>query len=266
MKFSVLISVYIKERPAYLVQALQSLANQILKADEVVLVEDGPIGDDLLAVIEQFKQVLNIKSVKLKQNSGLAIALNVGLKHCTHELVARMDSDDVSLPQRFEKQVAFMQAHPDVAVSSAYIEERNEDMSLVLSVRKLSVLNEEIARFAKHRCPISHPVAIFRKQAVLSVGGYPNIYPEDYPLWSLLLVNGFKFANVPEILVHMRTGEGFLSRRGFKFLQGEIRIFSFQRKIGLISYFEFIRNVLNRSVVRLSPSFIKRLLYKYARN
>lgn len=136
MYVSVLVSVYFKEKPEYLAACLLSLVNQTLKADEVILVEDGPISSALIAEIEKYRDVLNIVSVPLSENVGLARALNDGLKYCSHDLVARMDTDDIALPDRFEKQVAFMQSSPDIAASSGFIEEFN-DLGDVLSQRVL---------------------------------------------------------------------------------------------------------------------------------
>jgi hypothetical protein len=177
-----------------------------------------------------------------------------------------MDSDDVSLPHRFEKQVAFMVDNPEISVCSSYIEERNEDMLRVLGIRALPQEHENIFRFAKMRSPVSHPVVVFKKSAVLSVGAYPKIYPEDHALWCLLLVKGYRFANIPEVLLYMRTGDSFMLRRGLLFLKGEIRTYSLMRKTGFIGWFLFFRNCALHACVRLSPGFIKKILYKYARN
>ncbi len=263
--FSVLLSVYSKEKPQYLHDCLSSLATQTLAADQIVLVEDGPIGVDLQQVINGFKPTLAIQSVVIKTNVGLAGALNEGLKHCAYDLVARMDTDDVALPTRFEKQIAFMLAHPEVDVSSAWIEERDQEMQTILSIRKLPTTDAHIASFAKRRNPISHPAAIFRKSAVSAVGGYPLVFPEDYALWSLMLQQGFHFANIPEVLLHMRTGKDFLSRRGLNFLKGEIGLLKYQKRIGFLSSWDFFINLLIRSAVRLPPAWVKKILYKLAR-
>lgn len=264
MSITVLMSVYFKEKPEYLAACLQSLAVQRLKADEVVLVEDGPISSDLKAIIERFRESLNIISVPLDENVGLACALNAGLKHCSHDLVARMDTDDIAMPARFEKQVAFMQANSDIAASSGFIEEFN-DAGAVLSQRALPLEHDALVRFAKKRSPLSHPAVIFRKQVVLAVGGYPELYPEDYLLWIKLIQSGYKIANIPDVLVRMRTGDDFITRRGWKFLKGELRIYQYMYKTGFINFFEFFNIVLMKSVLRLSPGFIKVYLYKVAR-
>ncbi|TWI76904.1 glycosyltransferase involved in cell wall biosynthesis [Desulfobotulus alkaliphilus] len=267
MNFSVLMSVYAKERPEYLREALQSLADQTLKANEVVLVEDGPLGEGLKAVIEDFCEILNIKSVALTTNQGLAAALNEGLKHCNHELVARMDSDDISLPHRFEKQVPFMQENPHVIVMSGWIEEFDENMENVIFTRRVPQSHASIGQKFKSQNQINHVAVMFRKSNILGVGGYPAEIKkaQDYCLWAKLFVQNAIFHNLQEVLVRVRTGDAFFYRRGFEYLLNELQMLGYQRKIGFISDPTYILNILIRSVARLSPEFIKKLIYKYAR-
>lgn len=263
--FSVLMSVYIKEQPAFLEQALQSLVQQHTKATEVVLVEDGPITPELTAVINQYKQLLPIKSVPLEQNLGLAGALNRGLEACSYDLVARMDTDDIALPHRFTVQLEFMQQHPDIAACSAYLEERCDKMRQTTFVKKLPLIHDELAIFCRFRSPLSHPVVIFRKQAVQQVGGYPKIYPEDYPLWCKLIHAGYKLGNVPQVLLYMRAGDGMLSRRGKAFLPGYIQCYNLMYKLGMLSYPRLRWNILLQSVIRNSPPWLLKVLYRYGR-
>ena len=266
--FSVLISVYRQEDPTFLEKAFESIWDtQELKPTEIVVVKDGPLTNSLNNVIDKWHRRIGdlFKIVGLKKNIGLGAALNVGLERCNNSLVARMDADDLSLPARFDNQVKFMKNNPEVAVSSSWIEEINEDNEVV-SVRKLPQKHDEIFDFAKSRNPISHPVAMFRKEAVLSVGGYPEFRKsQDYALWSLMLQNGYKFANIPEVLLKMRTGEGLLKRRNLDYFFYEYEIFRFQKKIGFISNTGFLKNVISRVALRISPAFIKKLFYKYLR-
>lgn len=265
MSFSVLMSIYYKEKPEYLEVALKSLVDQTLRASEVILVEDGHISDDLRTVINKYRIVLNILSVPLPENVGLACALNEGLKYCKNELVARMDTDDYSVPNRFEKQVNFMLQNSHVSVSSGYIEEWNQDLTMKIAERVLPVDHASIIKFAKKRSPISHPAVIFRKSAILSVGGYPSIYPEDYPLWVKMLVNDHVFANIPEVLLLMRLGDALSVRRGKDFLKGEVATFGYLYDVGFINRFEFFSSIFARSFLRLSPLTVKKFLYKYFR-
>lgn len=263
--FSVLMSVYIKEQPAFLEQALQSLVQQHTKATEVVLVEDGPITPGLTAVINQYKKLLPLKTVCLTQNVGLAEALNAGLEACSYDLVARMDTDDIALPQRFTVQLQFMQQHTDIAASSAYLEERCDDMLKVNFIKKLPLTHDELVTFCRFRSPLSHPVVIFRKQAVQQVGGYPKIYPEDYPLWCKLIHAGFKLGNVPQVLLQMRAGNGMLSRRGKNFLPGYINCYKLMYQFGMLSFPRLYLNICMQSLIRNSPSWLLKMLYRYGR-
>jgi len=265
MSFSVLMSVYNKESPRYLRECLLSLAGQDLPANELVLVEDGPISSELSDVIESFRCELNIVSVKLESNVGLGLALNQGLQACRYNLVARMDTDDIAFPCRFEKQISFMERNPDISVLSGCIEEWDENMINKLSKRNLPLTHQEIYRFAKTRSPISHPACVFIKSDVISAGCYPDIYPEDYQLWITMIQNDCKFANLPDVMLKMRTGKQFITRRGYKFLKGELKIYRYMYKTGFINTFKYLKIVFLRSLLRLSPSFVKLFLYKYAR-
>jgi len=176
-----------------------------------------------------------------------------------------MDSDDISLPNRIEKQIRYMKNNPHISVLSAYIEEIDERNNVV-GKRLLPIENEEIIKFAKKRNPISHPCSVFRKNDVLSVGGYPLLRKsQDYALWSLMIINGYKFANIDEVLLKMRTGTAFLKRRGLEYLKYEIELLQYQRKIRFLNYYDFITNIIFRSFLRLSPDYIKILLYKNIR-
>lgn len=263
MKISVLMSIYQKESPANLRRALNSLVQQNLRADEVVLVEDGPLPFELLAVIDYFRDDLNIKSIRLSHNLGLAAALNEGLKHCSYPLVARMDSDDVSLSTRFMRQVDFMCKNLDVAVSSAFIEEV-DSFGKIRGYRSLPLLHEEIFSLAKKRSPICHAAAIFRKQAVITVGGYPPFRKgQDYALWARMLVNNYRFANIDEPLYRVEVNDDFFERRGIEHLRNELAILTYQKNIGFLTTYEYMRNCIMRIVGRLSPIILKRIIYRY---
>ena len=262
---SVLMSLYIKEKPSYLAQCLESLARQSLPAAEIVLVEDGEITTALRAVIDSWTGKLPLRRVLLPTNVGLAAALNAGLAHCSHDLVARMDTDDVALPERLAVQLAFMQAHPEISVLGAWVAEKDATMSRTVLVKKLPLAHAEIVSFTKRRNPISHPVCVFRKQAVLAVGGYPQVFPEDYALWSLMIMRGFQFANLPQVLLDMRTGEDFIDRRGFDFLRREVSLVRYELSIGFFSLTEALLFFAVRAAVRLPPPFVRKMLYRYSR-
>jgi len=266
---SVLLSVYKKESPAFLNQALLSIYDeQQLKPSQIVLVKDGPLSSELDEVISAWQERLGdtFTVAALPQNVGLGAALNEGLKHCEHELVARMDTDDVALAARFAKQVEFMNSNPDVVASSATLEEWDEALQYKQGVRQLPTDSSLVLKFAKRRSPLSHPLAIFRKSVLQEVGGYPPLRKaQDYALWSLLLSKGYMLANLPDVLLKMRTGNEMLGRRGWGYFKQEYQLLKYQKEIGFLSGFDFAVNVLLKGGLRLAPDFVKRWAYKLAR-
>lgn len=266
--FSVLLSIYHKESPSNFSQAMRSIYDlQELKPDDIVLVKDGPLTPELDLEILYWSNKLGhiLTIVPLDENVGLAAALNYGLKYCKWELVARMDTDDISTPDRFKLQVRFMSERGDISVSSGYIEEWDINLLEQVSHRALPLCHDEIVKFAKLRSPISHPACIFRKSIISSVGGYPSVYPEDHLLWVKVIQSGNKLANIPQVILKMRTGEDFITRRGFKFLKGELASYLIMYKSGFLSAFQFIKVATLRSFVRLAPNYIKIGLYKWGR-
>lgn len=269
MMLSVLLSVYVEENPAFLKQALSSIWDQqTLKPDQIVLVKDGLLNTELNMEISYWKSRLGdiLTLVELPENVGLGEALNAGLKECKYELVARMDTDDVSLPERFEKQVHFMHNNPQVVASSAVLEEWDQCLEEFISVRKLPTEPSSLALFARFRSPLSHPVAIFRKSIIEFVGGYPPLRKsQDNALWSLLLCRGYILTNLPDTLLKMRSGAGLLERRGYSYFKHEVKVLKYQKEIGFLTTKYFLLNLFLKAILRLSPNFIKSLAYKIAR-
>lgn len=268
-EFSVLMSVYSKERAEWLEQSLQSIISQSLLPSQIVIVEDGPLTKDLYAVIDKFESSfleLKIEStrVKLPENKGLAYALNEGLKYCRYPYVARMDSDDICFHDRFEKQMIFLQNHPEIDVVGGQIMEFDENMNVSLGSRIVPTDHEEIIRLAKKRNPMNHMTVIYKKEMVLKVGGYtfPKI-AEDYHLWVKMLMAGMRFANLSDYLVKVRTGKSFFDRRrGYDYMKYEIKLFSEFKRMGFLTTREYLQNVFIRSIFRVMPRSLIRLLYR----
>lgn len=266
MPFSVLMSLYWKERQEFLRLSLKSVFNQSLPPDEVVLVEDGPVGEELEKVVNEFSaEHPEMKVVRLPQNGGLGKALNEGLRHCSHELVARMDTDDIAMPCRFERQVDYMSRHPETDAVGAWIDEFIDDRSNVVSTRRLPETNEEIRAFASSRNPINHPVVMFRKSAVEKAGGYMD-FPlfEDYYLWARMLVDGSRFHNLQESLLWFRSSPDMFRRRGgWKYAYDEARFLLTLRKLGLSSGVQTVKNICLRFGVRIMPNAVRGFIYKH---
>lgn len=264
MPFSVLMSLYAKERPEYLRQSLDSVFSQTLMPDEVIIVEDGPLTPDLYKVLDEYEASHpTIKRVPLPVNGGLGRALNEGLKHCSCELVARMDTDDIARPDRFKKQLAVFERYPQAEVVSAWIDEFEGTPDNIISTRRLPEFPYQIYSYAKKRCPINHPVAVFNKKSILFAGGYQHFSLfEDYYLWVRLLLNGSKFYNVQESLLLFRTTPDMFKRRGgLKHAITEIKFQIFLRKIGFISFGIMIINIPIRFITRIVPNNLRAIIY-----
>jgi glycosyltransferase involved in cell wall biosynthesis len=205
-----------------------------------------------------------MKIVALTENRGAGFAANEGMKYCTHELVARMDSDDISIPTRFEEQLKVFADHPELAVVGGWIEEFTENPEIIDSVKSVPEYDHEIKYFSKSRNPINHISAMFRKSAVMAVGGYRDMrFCQDYDLWVRLIMNGAKFYNVQKSLAICRTGDGLFKRRGkWSYVKKDINLFYSFYKMGLYSYPVFLRNILVRFSVRLMPNRMRTFVYK----
>lgn len=235
---SVLMSVYKKENPEFLRRALDSIYAQTLEVDEIVLVEDGKLPDELVDVISQYPEV---HIVRLQRNVQLGRALEAGLKNCHHDLVARMDTDDIMMPYRLEKQYRFMMEHPEIAACGGDIAEFIEE-GVILREKHMPTSAYELYRYGKKRNPLNHMTVMFRKSAVEAVGGYRH-FPglEDYDLWSRLLAQGYQIANIPEVLVKARIGDRFASRRGgWAYFKRYLELRKEQRRIGYLNTREYI--------------------------
>ncbi len=264
MPFSVLLSVYYKESPNFLEQSLLSVFNQTLKPDEVVLVEDGALTPELYSVIEKFPK---LKTVKLEKNSGLGVALNEGLKHCSYDIVARMDTDDIAKPNRFEKQIKFLEENTETTLLSGCIEEFYDNPDEVSSIRTVPLKHEKIKEFLKHRNAFNHMAVVFKKSAVIDSGSYQSVpYFEDYDLWIRIVQKGYRVANLPDIMVSARIGTDMIGRRhGFKYARHEINFLKRQLKSGFISKAEYFKLLILRVPIRLLPKFMLKFIYKFLR-
>ncbi len=271
MKISVLISVYKNDNAVFFDEAIASVTtDQTRRPDEVVLVVDGPVGGPLEEIITKWKtsSPVPINVVRSAENIGLAKALNLGLAHCKFEYVARMDSDDVSLPSRFADQIAFLEQNPDVKLVGSWYKQFDMSMTTYLTDRKVPSKMQEIRRFAKTRTPFNHVTAIFDKEAVQGVGGYPLIksFSEDWWIALRLMKHGHRLANLPTYHVHVRGDAQFTARRGgWNYLKLEWRNLFQMRREGLLSRTDLAKNVLLRSSVRLVPNSVRASIYKLIR-
>lgn len=262
--YSILMSVYSKEIPENLANSLQSVFSQSRKTNDFVLVCDGPLTSELDEVIGRFQaRHPSLHVFRLPSNVGLGPALNYGLSQCRNEIVARMDSDDVSLSDRMSKQIEML-LREKLDVVGSLIAEFYEDIDDVRNIRQVPELHEAIRAFAKVRNPVNHVSAVFRKSSVLCAGGYMEMaFAEDYYLWLRMLVQGYRFQNLQEVLVMVRTGDGMYRRRsGVQLSVSQLRLLHFMRGTGLIDWPDFLKGSLVRVGGSLLPTKIRRFIYE----
>ena len=266
MKFSVLLSVYKNEKPEYLQVALMSIVNQTLLPDEIVIVEDGILTLGLDVVIQNFKDKYKniVKLLPFKENRGLGLALHDGVLVCSYEYIARMDTDDIALPKRFAKQLAYLKEHPDVAMVGSWITEFSKDAEHPDTITKLPYTYEDIVAYAKKRNPFRHMTVIYKKSAVIDSGNYRDfLWFEDYDLWVRMIQKGYKVANISEVLVNVRADDAMFARRcGWKYWKQDLRFQQFLFSTNFIDSITFTFNALIRILYRLLPKNIIVYLYK----
>ena len=264
--YSVLMSVYYKEKPEFLKQAMESIYTQTVKTNDFVLICDGPLTDKLDNVIEEmqekFGKVLHVH--RLAKNGGLGNALNTGIKNCQNELVARMDSDDISYPNRCERQLHVFETHPEISICSGIVEEFTDNPERVDTRRVPPENNNQILEFAKSRNPFNHPCVMYKKTDVLAVGSYQDFYLlEDYYLWLRMLMAGYKGYNLQKPLLHMRAGSDMYKRRGgYKYVKSQIALLQFMKNKGFITGGQFIKGSILRAGSSLAPNWLRQFMFE----
>lgn len=262
--YSVLMSVYCKEKPEYLKEAISSILNQTVKTDDFVIVCDGPLNKGLDSVITEF--VTNAPGLfniyRLPNNVGLAKALNNGIVQCKNEIVVRMDSDDISAPERVEKQLRAM-AENNADIVGSNIIEFEGNIQNTGSMRQVAEKQEDIVEFAKKRSPFNHPSVMYKKSAVIDSGLYEDYrFFEDYNLWATMLSKGYKGYNVQENLVFMRAGAGMYKRRGgFGYAKCIFRFKNHLREMKFISMTGFLIGVTAHIIVSIIPNRLRTMIY-----
>lgn len=264
--YSVLLSTYHGDNPDWLHAAIESMLVQSVKPAEFVLVKDGPLGNDLDKVISTFTSrhpdLFNV--VSLPANVGLGLALKTGVERCSHELIARIDADDISHPERVERQLEMMARQPELHVVGSLVDEFIESPDIPISRVTLPEHHEGIAQFAKRRCPVRHPSLLFRKSAVARAGNYRHVLlAEDYDLVVRMLLSGSRFHNIPKVLHYVRVSADFYRRRGG--ISYVVKVFRFKnefRRIGFLTITEFLATLLPHMFVALMPGRLREFVYR----
>ena len=261
-KFSVVMSVYISDSPIYFIDAVNSLLNQTRLPDEIIIIADGPLNEELDTAFNSLKNSNLIKLIKLKKNCGLALSRKKAISRTSFDIIAVMDSDDICLPDRFERQIKLIE-HGEAQVVGGWIEEFYNKPKDKGKIRNTPVGYEEILSFGKWRNPINHVTLMFKKDAYESVDGYSSLrHSEDWDMISRMLVNGIIVKNISEVLVHVRAGDEMIKRRRrISQFKGEIKLFFRMYMIGYINIFHLVCNILIRVVLRILPRIITKFTY-----
>ena len=263
--------IYYKENSEYFNTALESIVNQTLMPDEIVIVKDGALTEELEAVIDKFvskcPQLFNI--VALEENVGQGRARNAGLQACKNNIVALMDSDDIARKDRFEIQIKYLETHPEIDCIGSFITEFENNPNVIESIKAVPITHDEIFNFGKWRSPMNNMTVVYRKDKVLEVGAYNFFnFGEDYYLFAKMLMNGCKFHNREECLVNARAGSRMLAKRvGWNKIKQEFMLFYKFRKMGYINNYQFVRNVTLKFLLRVIPNrFRSWIYYTFLRN
>jgi len=265
MAYSVLLTVYKNDNPEYLRLSIESMLNQTIPSNDIVVVKDGPVTDEIQAVLDELSNKNPIiQQIQLEKNVGLGLALNEGLKACKNELVARMDADDISLPDRCEKQLAMFEADPELDIVGCQIIEFSGITDNIVGKREVPLDNESIRKYCRRRDPFNHPTVMYKKSKVLKYGPYGNYRRnQDSDLWVKLLSNGCKCANLPEALLLFRFDENaYKKRKSWLNTKSLIEIRKNAWKTGFCSFGDFLFVACVQLGIFLLPEFIQKFIYR----
>lgn len=263
--FSVLMSLYIKEKAEYFDECMQSMLRQTVLPSEIVIVLDGPISEELREIVEQYKQKKKgwIKTIENKENKGLGLSLAEGVLACSYELIARMDTDDIAREDRFEKQLNLFANDPKLDICGSHIIEFEGNVDNIISRRNVPIEHKKIAEYQKRRSAFNHMTVMYKKSTVLRAGNYEHcLLMEDDMLWIRMLIAGAKCANVDDYLVYARTGYAMIERRGgwdyfLKYRNGRRKILD----TGYIRKWDYLKTVGIQLVVALIPMKLRLFVF-----
>ena len=247
-------SVYERDDPQHFRIALESVFEQTIEPTEVVLVVDGPVPEAASQIIETMQERhKNLKVFYLEKNMGHGIVRRTGLGNCAYELVAIMDSDDISAHDRFEKELKCFEDDKDLSVVGSYICEFENDVENAIGVRKVPLKDHKIKQYLKSRCPFNQMSVMFRKSHVNNVGGFIDWHcEEDYFLWVRMFLAGCKFKNLPESLVFVRMSQdSYMRRGGLRYFKSEAALQIYMYKNKIISFMRLIINISIRFIVQI---------------
>lgn len=265
IKFSVSMCVYAGDNAQWFETAIQSVFNQTLIPNEVVLVVDGPVPDELNVVILKLAKKDNFKAIRLETNQGHGIARKVGLDNCTNEFVAIMDADDICTRNRFEKQIEAFCNYPDSDVVGGMITEFIDTPDNIVGKRIVPLEDSEIKEYMQRRCPMNLVTVMFKKSLIEKVGGFIDWYcEEDYYLWLRMALANMKFRNVDDVLVNVRVGNGMYQRRGgVKYFKSEAKLQKYMLDNKIIGFPRYLINITERLILQvLMPNRMRSFIFQ----
>ena len=266
MEYSVLMSVYKNDNPKWLEEAIDSILNQTVKTNDFVIVKDGPVSKEIDKVLEKYrvknKNIINI--ISLEKNIGLGPALKKGIIACKNEIIARIDADDYSIPDRCEKQLKKIEENPSIDIIGSHHIEFIDRIDNIVTIKKLPIEHKEIIKYARRRNPFSHSSVMYKKSKVLESGNYRSYYLcEDYDLWIRMIEHGAKCYNIDEALSYVRVSSDLYKRRGgVKYLKSLLKFKKEQYKKGFYSSTDFIVSSTSHIIVCLMPTFMRKIVYE----
>lgn len=265
-QFSVLTSLYAREKPEYLRESLKSILDQTIKPSQIVVVKDGPLTDGLESVLSSFAALEPklFTFVPLEKNQGLGLALREGLLHCDYELVARMDTDDIARSDRFELQLKEFEKDPDLDICGSHVLEFEETPDNIVAKRRVPLIDSEIKKYQKRRDGFNHVSVMFKKTSVLRAGNYQScMLMEDTYLWVNMFLTGATGKNIDDYLVFVRVGKDMFERRGGwkyykKYKKGRKMVY----QTGYISWWDYHYTLLVQFIVALMPNKLRGWVFK----
>lgn len=265
-RYSVLMSVYYKENAKWFDYSIESMFNQTILPDEFILIEDGKLTDELYFVVDKYEKLYpNIfRVIELEENIGLGPALKIGIDNCSNEFIARMDSDDYSVPNRIEKELSIFLQDDTIGMVGSNTSEFIDDIDNIICNVVLPEKHTDIVNFSKKRNPFRHPSIMFKKSEVLKSGNYREYYLcEDYDMWLRMIKNGCICYNIQEVLVYMRIGKDFYRRRGgHKYFKSIKKFKKEQFENGNFSKKEYYKSIIPHAIVCYMPNFMRDFTYK----
>ena len=265
LNYSVLMSVYFKEKPEYLEKSIDSMLSQTYLTNDFVIIKDGNLTKELEKILLKYQENYSfIHIYGYEKNKGLGYALNYGLEKCKNNLVARMDSDDISLPSRCEEQIKIFLNNPNIDIVGTSIYEFSTDENKIDSIKYMPTIESEIKKYSRRRNPFNHPTVMYKKEIIKELGGYPlGIRGEDFALFSKLIFKGKKGINIKEPLLKYRSNKDMYKRRSSSMdAKAVINVIKNNYKLGYISFLDLLIVFILQLLGLIIPKKLGYIIYK----